>query len=105
MAAVIELDAYAAPPAVRGRERGNPPCLAGRQHVGRKAWRPGRRNGSMGVPASRRAAEEKLRSHLGTKVRIVRQGNGSAARGRIEIEFYSDEDLDRLYTCIMERGR
>jgi ParB family transcriptional regulator, chromosome partitioning protein len=47
-----------------------------------------------------RAAEAKLRELLGTKVRIVRKG----ARGRIEIEFYSDEELDRLYTVIMERG-
>lgn len=47
-----------------------------------------------------RAAEERLRQQLGTKVRIVRQG----ARGRIEIEFYSDEELDRLYSFIMERG-
>ena len=47
-----------------------------------------------------RAAEAKLRELLGTKVRIVRKGT----RGRIEIEFYSDEELDRLYTVIMERG-
>jgi ParB family chromosome partitioning protein len=52
-----------------------------------------------------KAAEDKLRSRLGTKVRIVRQVNGAAARGRIEIEFYSDEELDRLYTCIMDPGR
>jgi len=52
-----------------------------------------------------KVAAESLQSRLGTKVRIVRQGTGSAARGRIEIEFYSDEDLDRLYTCIMDRGR
>ena len=47
-----------------------------------------------------RAAEDQLRTRLGTKVRIVRHGS----RGRIEIEFYSDEDLDRLYSFIMERG-
>jgi len=47
-----------------------------------------------------RAAEDQLRQRLGTKVRIVRHGS----RGRIEIEFYSDEDLDRLYSFIMERG-
>jgi hypothetical protein len=52
-----------------------------------------------------KAAEDNLRSRLGTKVRIVRQGSGGAARGRIEIEFYSDEELDRLYSCIMDRGR
>ena len=44
-----------------------------------------------------RAAQEKLQQRLGTKVRIVRKGG----RGRIEVEFYSDEELDRLYTAIM----
>jgi len=47
-----------------------------------------------------RAAEARLQEQLGTKVRIVRKGK----RGRIEIEFYSDEELDRLYSHIMERG-
>lgn len=37
-------------------------------------------------------AEEQLRRALATKVRIVRTGR----RGRIEVEFYSEEDLDRL---------
>lgn len=37
-------------------------------------------------------AEERLRRALATKVRIVRSGH----RGRIEVEFYSVEDLDRL---------
>jgi len=38
------------------------------------------------------AAEAQLRGLLGTKVSILRQKD----RGRIEIEFYSDEDLERL---------
>lgn len=33
-----------------------------------------------------------LTRHLGTKVRIVRRGK----RGRVEIEFYDNDDLDRL---------
>ena len=36
--------------------------------------------------------EDRLRQVLGTKVRIRRRGE----KGRIEIEFYSDEDLDKL---------
>ena len=36
--------------------------------------------------------EEQLRRALATKVKIMRSGQ----RGRIEVEFYSDEDLDRL---------
>ena len=46
-----------------------------------------------------RAAEAKLRRHLGTQVQIVPARNGSA--GKIEIEYYSSPDLDRLYTIIM----
>jgi ParB family transcriptional regulator, chromosome partitioning protein len=40
-----------------------------------------------------RAAEEKLRFALGTRVRIARRGKG----GRIEIDFQSEEELHRLY--------
>ena len=40
-----------------------------------------------------RAAEEKLRFGLGTRVRIVRKGKS----GRIEIEFTSEAELQRLY--------
>jgi ParB family chromosome partitioning protein len=43
-------------------------------------------------------AEEQLRRVLATKVRIVRSGRS----GRIEVEFYSDEDLDRLIQKICE---
>ncbi len=38
------------------------------------------------------ALEDRLRMALGTKVRIARRGKG----GTVEIEFYSDEDMDRL---------
>jgi len=40
-----------------------------------------------------RAAEEKLRMALGTRVRISRKGKG----GRIEIDFGSEDELQRLY--------
>src|SRR6188474_405735 len=40
-----------------------------------------------------RAAEEKLRFALGTRVRIIRRGKG----GRIEIDFQSENELQRLY--------
>jgi ParB family chromosome partitioning protein len=49
--------------------------------------------------ANVRAAEVKLRRHLGTQVQIVPAKAGSA--GRIEIEYYSSPDLDRLYTIII----
>jgi ParB family chromosome partitioning protein len=41
--------------------------------------------------------EERLRKFLGTQVRIPKKGR----RGRIEIEFYSDEDLERIIEIIM----
>ena len=40
-----------------------------------------------------RAAEEKLKMTLGTRVRINRKGKG----GRIEIDFGSEDELQRLY--------
>ncbi len=40
-----------------------------------------------------RAAEERMRFALGTKVRIVRRGEG----GTIEIEYGSEAELNRLY--------
>ena len=40
-----------------------------------------------------RAAEEKLRFSLGTRVRIVRKGKA----GRIEVDFTSEDELHRLY--------
>ena len=40
-----------------------------------------------------RAAEERLRMSLGTRVRIVQRGK----RGRIEISFTSEDELQRLY--------
>jgi ParB family chromosome partitioning protein len=50
--------------------------------------------------ANVRAAENKLRRHFGTRVRIV-QGKGAAA-GRIELEFYNQGDLDRLFGMLTQ---
>jgi ParB family transcriptional regulator, chromosome partitioning protein len=47
-----------------------------------------------------RAAEETLRLALGTRVRIVRQGT----RGRIEIDFASENELIRIYEQLTDRG-
>ena len=44
-----------------------------------------------------KAAIAELERVLGTKVRIVEK---SDRRGRIEIDYYSPEDLDRIYTVI-----
>jgi len=47
-----------------------------------------------------RAAEERLRLTLGTQVRIVRKGT----RGRIEVDFASEDELIRIYDLLTERG-
>jgi ParB family transcriptional regulator, chromosome partitioning protein len=47
-----------------------------------------------------RAAEDRLKMLLGTRVRIVRQGT----RGRIEIDFVSEEELIRIYDQLTDRG-
>jgi ParB family chromosome partitioning protein len=44
-----------------------------------------------------RDAEERLQRALGTKVRIRKQGIG---KGRIEIEFYSEDELQRLFEVL-----
>jgi ParB family chromosome partitioning protein len=46
-----------------------------------------------------RAAEAKLRRYLGTQVRILQAKSGSP--GKIEIEYYSELDLDRIYNAIL----
>lgn len=48
-----------------------------------------------------KAAIEEMERVLGTKVRVVEKGK---QRGRIEIEYYSPEDLDRIYTAIVGAG-
>jgi len=49
-----------------------------------------------------RAAEVRLRRHLGTQVRIIPTEPGKS--GKIEIEFYSLSDLDRIYNAIAPAG-
>jgi ParB family transcriptional regulator, chromosome partitioning protein len=46
-----------------------------------------------------RAAEDRLKLLLGTRVRIVRRGQ----RGRIEIDFSNEDELIRIYEQITER--
>jgi ParB family chromosome partitioning protein len=46
-----------------------------------------------------RAAEERLRFALGTRVRIQRKGRG----GRIEIDFGDEDELHRIYEQLTER--
>ncbi len=50
--------------------------------------------------ANTKAAETKLRRHLGTQVQILSDGRGTG--GKIEIEYYSESDLDRIYELILK---
>ena len=50
--------------------------------------------------ANTRAAEDKLRLALGTRVRINRRGKG----GRIEIEFVNEDELQRIYEQLTEQS-
>jgi ParB family chromosome partitioning protein len=45
-----------------------------------------------------KAAITELERRLGTRVRILER---AGSRGRIEIEYYSSEDLDRIYSLIV----
>ncbi len=56
------------------------------------------------APATRddaniRAAETKLRRRLGTQVRVMPSQTGVG--GKIEIEYYNENDLDRLYQILV----
>ena len=44
----------------------------------------------------------RMRDVMGTKVNISSKGNG---KGKIEIEYYSDKDLERMFDMIMSLGR
>ena len=52
------------------------------------------------LPASYcRAMTTQLTNHLNTKVRIQQNGK----RGKLEIEYYSSDDLDRLISLLTEQ--
>ena len=46
--------------------------------------------------------EEKMKNVMGTKVNIHAKANG---KGKIEIEYYSDDELERIYDMIMSIHR
>jgi len=53
------------------------------------------------LDANTRAAESKLRRHFSTKVRILQSAGNTP--GKIEIEFYDEDDLIRLYDLLIPR--
>ena len=51
--------------------------------------------------ANVKTAETKLRRYFGTNVHIAQDKKGTG--GKIEIEYYGEADLDRIYNLILER--
>lgn len=49
--------------------------------------------------ANHKAAETKLRRRFGTQVKILSDGKGTG--GKIEFEYYSESELDRIYQLLM----
>lgn len=75
------------------------------ERMAKRGGRPETGGGKKGASAASRdanliAAEAKLRRRLATNVSIqpARSGNG----GKVEIEYYSMDDLDRIYETIMQ---
>jgi ParB family chromosome partitioning protein len=60
---------------------------------------PAKANPPKPADVHTRAAEDRLKLLFGTRVRIVRRG----ARGRIEIDFASEDELIRIFEQITER--
>jgi ParB family chromosome partitioning protein len=65
----------------------------GSKSAGKNETASGKKSGKDHREPELKAMEERLIEALGTKVSI----NGNFKKGRIEIEYYSMDDLDRLY--------
>ena len=65
----------------------------------KKAGEPAAVKPEKTVDVHTRVAEDKLRLALGTRTRIVRRGKG----GKIEIDFGSEDELQRIYELITEK--
>lgn len=73
------------------------------EHLVRKAVEGSPAKTASAVDPNIRAAETKLRRALGTQVRIVQlRGEGP---GKIEISFFSNQDLDRIYNLLLSANR
>ena len=77
--------------------RTNPTPPSGKKHLPENRKKPVRPP-TAGLVT--RALQEELRAVLGTRV-IVRRGRGT--RGRIEIPFHDDQDLERLFALVSGR--
>lgn len=73
------------------------------EHLVRKAVEGPPPKTASTVDPNIRAAENKLRRALGTQVRIVQlRGDG---HGKVEISFFSNQDLDRIYNLLISTAQ
>jgi ParB family chromosome partitioning protein len=68
------------------------------ESIVKKALEPETKTQAAPKDVHTRAAEEKLRFALGTRVRIARKGK----KGKIEIDFQNEDELQRLYELLTE---
>lgn len=68
---------------------------------GRRAVTEDKKEVTAAKNANIRHAETKLMRALGTNVKIMPKGDGSS--GKIEIEYYSQIDLDRIYQVLLDK--
>ncbi|HEY7698885.1 MAG TPA: ParB/RepB/Spo0J family partition protein [Vicinamibacteria bacterium] len=68
------------------------------------ASRPARETKAPRADANTRDAESHLEQALGTRVRVRRQGR-KGSRGRLEIEFHSEDELHRIYETVLRGAR
>ena len=72
-----------------------------RQAAQKKQQAPAKNKKEDGIPSAYcRSLTTQLTNHFNTKVRIVQNGT----RGKLEIEYYSPGDLDRLITLVADRN-
>lgn len=68
------------------------------------ANRPAKSAKPTRADANTRDAESQLEQALGTRVRVRRQGR-KGSRGRLEIEFHSEDELHRIYEALLRGAR
>ncbi|HEY7303379.1 MAG TPA: ParB/RepB/Spo0J family partition protein [Bryobacteraceae bacterium] len=73
------------------------------KHVTQPAPEPAqikeKKGGAAQIDPNERAALDEMAMALGTRVRLVKR---SPTSGRLEIEYYSQDDLDRIYSVIVK---
>ena len=68
------------------------------------ANRPVKATKASRADANTREAESHLEQALGTRVRVRRQGR-KGSRGRLEVEFHSEDELHRIYETVLRGAR